>query len=178
MSVVKSPHYQVLKALAAAFPHNKITPETIVTYAIFLADVGIEELRRAASYCMANSDFFPTMHALREAVQQSDLEHRAPAAGDAFAEVKRAVAAIGYYRVPEWSHPMIGRAIDAMGGWQAFCLSEDPEGVIRGQFVKIYESLEERQASDERAALANPAAWNQIATLAGKLALPGSRDGH
>lgn len=178
MAVPESPHYQVLKALAAAFPHSKVELETILTYAVFLADVSVEDLRRGAAWCMANSDFFPTMHTLREAIQQADLEHRPPTGPDALAEIKRKIGAIGYYGTPEWSHPLIGRAVEGMGGWRALCLSEDPEGVIRGQFLKVYASLEERVSSDERAALtADARSWKQITALAGKLALPGSREG-
>ncbi|MFA5379142.1 MAG: hypothetical protein WC455_25530 [Dehalococcoidia bacterium] len=177
MSVNNSPHYQVLRALAAAFPHSKVTPETIATYAIFLADVELEALRRAATWCMSNEEFFPTMHKLRLAMQETDLEHRAPTAGDAFAEVKRAVVSIGYIGTPVWSHSLVGRTIEAMGGWRNFCMSEDPDGVLRGQFLKLYAALSERQANDERAALtASPTTWKQIAALAGKLALPGARE--
>jgi len=49
--------------------------------------------------------------------------------------------------------------------------------VLRGQFLKLYAALSERQANDERAALtASPTTWKQIAALAGKLALPGARE--
>ena len=173
---VNPEHYAIVKVLAAAFPHNKVTAETILAYTAFLADLDPVALRRAASWCMANCEFFPTMRALREAIQMSDTEHRAPTGADAWAEVTKRFGSHGSARTVEWSHPLVLRGVDAMGGWRNLCMSEDPGGVLRGQFLKVYGQLEERHNQDERAALAGSGqAWAAIGTLAGRLALPGSK---
>lgn len=164
-------HYAVIKILAAAFPHNKVTKETIIAYTTFLTDIDPVILRRAASWCMANCEFFPTMRALREAIQKTDAD-RPPSSADAWAEVTGLMLTHGW-NTPEFSHPLVGRAVQTMGGWRDLGLSEDPSGVIRGQFLKIYVVLEERDTQDERAALAGAGqAWEAIAALSRRLALP------
>jgi hypothetical protein len=174
MSNTNRDRFNVIRALAAAFPHNKVTPATIAAYDAFLADMHISDLKRAAAYCIANSEFFPTMYALREAAQKSDA-NRPPTAGEAWYEIKRAFHTHGSWKRPEWSHPLVGKAVAAMGGWKDLCLSEDPEGVIRGQFIKLYNVLEERGAQDQRARAltVENKAWDAIGGLADKLALPG-----
>ena len=168
-------HYNVVKVLAAAFPHNKVTKETIVTYTSFLADIDPAALKRAAYWCMANCEFFPTMRALREAIQETD-PNRAPTGADAWAEVTKLFHTHGSWHSVEFSHSLVLRAVDAMGGWHDLCMSEDPPGVLRGQFLKIYAQLEERHLQDGRAALAGSGqAWAAIGALAGKLVLPGSK---
>lgn len=168
---VNPEHYAVVKVLAAAFPHNKITKETILAYTTFLADTNPVALRRAASWCMGNSEFFPTMRALRVAIYESDLENRAPTAGDAWAEV---LGTFRGSRSPEsFSHPLVRRAVDAMGGRSEIGMSTAPDGVQRGQFLKIYEMLETRYSQDERAApIGGEDVWEALGALTGQLALP------
>ena len=99
----------------------------------------------------------------------------APTGAEAWGEFKREVHRTGYYGTPQFSHPLIQRAIDIMG-WREMCLSEDPEGVLRGQFLKIYATLDQRENENRVALTGGNAAWGQITKLAAKMkALPGGK---
>ena len=53
----------------------------------------------------------------------------------------------GYYQSPEFSTPMIQRAIDGLGGWRAFCAGDNLVA-DRAHFLKIYEQLLNRRQEE------------------------------
>jgi hypothetical protein len=69
-----------------------------------------------------------------------------PDADRALAEVNAAVRNPGAYGHPVWSHPAVGATVDAMGGWQAVCASENPDA-FRAHFLKIYGTVAVRETA-------------------------------
>ena len=57
---------------------------------------------------------------------------------EAYAELQKAIRQIGYMGKPEWSNPALAETVKTLGGWQAVCFNEDPEGVFRAQFREVY----------------------------------------
>lgn len=172
---------KVLSALVAIFPNGAVTPAMIAAYHQVLAGVPTADLKRAIAWCVLNRTFFPEPKELFDAVRESDPAQRAPTAGEAWEEVSDAFITIGYMRTPTFSHALVHKAVKAMGGWHALCMCDDPPGVVRGQFIRLYNELAERAAQDDRAAAVkalaeNDAVWQAVGSLAGKLALPGSKD--
>lgn len=141
---------KVLAFLAASYPNFKLQPETVEAYAEMLADVPPDLLKAAAKQCVAASRFFPTVAELRDAAlalmpQQSGL----PTAGEAWAEVCQQIRRTGSYGKPEFSTPLIGRAVDSMGGWKMLCMSEDPMP-DRAHFFRVYEALAQRATAQAK----------------------------
>jgi hypothetical protein len=77
-----------------------------------------------------------------------------PSASGAWAEVQDQIRLVGSYGKPTFSDPLIFKTVSAMGGWVDLCRSEEPVGVIRAQFLRIYEGLLESETErTENAAL-------------------------
>ena len=102
-----------------------------------------ETVKVALLRCSTASTFAPTAGDIRVACAAV----RAEASGEmdipdlelAWAEVMAQVRFVGMYGEPEWSHPVLQRAMLGFG-WVDFCTSTDPVGVLRGQFRQFYES--------------------------------------
>jgi len=67
-------------------------------------------------------------------------------AGEAWGEVIKQIGKVGSWGTPVFSDPLIRRAVDCLG-WSCLCSSEDIM-VERAHFLKIYESIVERNKMD------------------------------
>lgn len=112
-----------------------VTHETIRLYCRALADLDADDLRDAVDRLVATEKWFPTVADIRASCAERSC--KAPAAADAWAEVMRAVGTVGRYRVPQWSHVAVERAVEGLGGWQAICDSED-NMADRAHFLRLY----------------------------------------
>jgi hypothetical protein len=137
----------VMGLLARLYPNYNLTPETIEAYALVLGDVPPDLLRMAAINLAGQArEFFPPAGVIRaaafELVEQVDS---VPSAGEAWGEV----CAVWRGRKREELHPLIHRAVEAMGGWKQLGLSENPMA-DRAHFLKVYDVLLERKRADVR----------------------------
>jgi len=122
-------------------------------YASVLLHSGVPAplLYAAVERCVLTCKFFPTVAEIVQAAE--DMAGTAggcgaPNAEEAWAEVARAAYHLGWNRKPEWSHPDVGRAVDAMGGWLAVCECESSEwGNFGARYRKVYEGLARGQRS-------------------------------
>lgn len=91
--------------------------------------------------------FHPAPGELRDlALQLVTRGEKSP--DEAWMEVKDAMRQIGYYGKPEWSSDRIARTVTAFG-WRDLCLIEsDQIGIIRAQFMRIYEAQAKRENDD------------------------------
>jgi len=90
------------------------------------------------------------------------LSSPTPSADEAMAEVWRVIAQVGHVGVPKWSHPAIGDAVAAMGGYRALCMSEESTMADRAHFLRLYGSVERRHTT---AALMPPSVAALLSTL-------------
>ena len=68
-----------------------------------------------------------------------------PTAADAWAEVLTAIQRVGSYGMPAFSHPLIGQAVQGMGGWKVMCGMEIGETATwRAQFRTMYDAYAAR----------------------------------
>jgi hypothetical protein len=135
-------------------------------YGEVLGDIPAELLQTAALQCLATVRFFPRPAEIREAALELVMTALAiPNANDAWAEVcdwarlayRRKSGREGMVlgklmeydsikgscsiRVPtasDWSHPLIQKALDGIGGWSRFRNSDNPIA-DRSQFIAAYE---------------------------------------
>jgi hypothetical protein len=140
---------KVLGGLSILYPRFTLTPETIAGYHRILGDVPFHLLDKAALHIGANNTFFPAAAELRKAAfGLAERANGVPSAQDAWAEVCKSFGSHGYYRgAPEWSHELIGKAIDGIGGYAALCVSENAVA-DRARFVESYKSYLGRHRDD------------------------------
>ena len=58
---------QIIGVLAAAFPNNKLSPETVGVYELTLADIPADVLEQATLHVIARCKFFPSVSEIRDA---------------------------------------------------------------------------------------------------------------
>jgi hypothetical protein len=128
-----------------------------------LEDIDEPLLDRAALHLGSTNTFFPAASELRAAAfELVDAASGIPDAYSAWGEVMKSFGPFGRYRVPEWTHPLIKEAVDAIGGYMMLCDSEN--GVAdRARFVTAYEQLAKRRTRDTRML---PAVRQMVAQLA------------
>ena len=105
-----------------------------------LADLPTELLTMACANHIERSQWLPSIAEIR-ASAVSLMRQASPADQDwneAYAELQKAIRRYGYVTVPEWTNPALAETVKTLGGWQAVCLNEDPEGVFRAQFREVY----------------------------------------
>ncbi len=121
---------------------------TAEVWSLLLSDLTFEVAKAALVKAIAGCKFFPTIADIREAAM-SFREDTVPLAADAWSEVCKAMRDIGsYYGVPEFSHPLIKRAVDGMGGWMCLCAS-DNEMADRAHFLRMFETYRGRELEDQ-----------------------------
>lgn len=102
-----------------------------------LVDLPTEPLQRSVLRLVQVSKFFPTVAEIRDEV--ASLICQLPEVGEAWAEVNRAILAVGHMRKPEFSHPLIDEAVRQLG-WVDICMSETPTS-DRAKFFEAYNQL-------------------------------------
>lgn len=131
--------------LAAAFPQRTITRETLSIYARELGDLDPVALGDAVRRLIRTSEFFPTIHAIRDAVAEDQLG----LPGEA--EALRQVNARAAFREPTGPaptvHPLVREAVNLLGGWHAIRATDEP-GVMRGQLLRLYRELRHARVAE------------------------------
>ncbi len=148
--------------LSGNWPNHPFTEVTMATYQRLLADIPDALAETAVLDCIASCKFFPTVAEIRDAAANI-VTDAANAANeyDAWGEVKRAVSRSHW----QWSDPMIGEAMQRVGGMDAFRMSDvSDEPSWRARFVECYRTLRQRE---QRQATMLP----QVRELAERMAL-------
>lgn len=142
---------KILSVLAAAYPRVEVSQETIAIYTQFLQDLDYGRVQAAVIKHIATSTFFPSIAELRQAALDMSTDDRLPLPGEAWEEVVKQMKIIGYTGKPQFSHELIEKTVQAMGGWINLCQST--EGMVdRAHFIKIYESYRSRHMEETKVA--------------------------
>lgn len=143
--------------LMSSFPGYQVTEATMKAWRALLSDLDDSVFLRAMMVVCQGAELYPGTNVaalVRKAAAQF-AQNAHPLAGEAWGEVKRAVRQYGYYREPQFSDPLIAEAIRALG-WQDYCSSRiDDEPSWRAQFIRLYESMCEREQEQKVHALAS-----------------------
>lgn len=141
---------QIISIMSAAFPNWHPTELTAEVFFQTLSDIPTDELKAATLHCITENGrkFAPSVGELRGAVQElRGYVSNLPTSYQAWQEVLRQIADVGYYGTPSWSHPIVEKAVRAMG-WRDLCMSENAVA-DRARFIQCYEQFAERAARDD-----------------------------
>lgn len=131
-----------LADLATAFPHDKVSIETLRLYKRELADLPADVLEAAVRETMRTSRRFPSLADLRSVAAEYLLG--LPTESEALASVERRLAWVRDKTGEKPPvHPLVLEAAEHIGGMSTF-RSTDAPSVIRGQFLNIYRDLRSR----------------------------------
>lgn len=147
--------------ISAATNDTNPSPEKIAVYWDALNDLDFTVAMTAARKIIATLEnpFLPMPAVFRKECANM-TSPTIPNFADAYKEVIRAISNFGSYRQTEALaslSPLARKTVENMG-WKEICLSEEPD-VIRGQFRKAYEAIEQRELIDAR----TPQALKEIA---------------
>lgn len=165
---------QCLAALATVYPqHFKQVPDAKLARQIYhqiWRDIDGELLTSAVMQWLSTKHpFHPSPGELRD-LALTLTERGELSADEAWAEVLNSVRQVGSYGLPVWSNERIAKTMQAFGRWSDFCLTEtDQLGVVRAQFMRIYEAQTKRLHDDRLMLPETRAAVQQrIAQVAGQ----------
>ena len=124
---------EAVATIAAAWRAD-FPPATVKAYVAGIADLDPDHLGRAVTLAVRSCRFAPTVSDLRTIVATMRLD--APVAAEALGSVEAAVASGTTKKL----HPLARRTLNVLGGSWAWKTTDNP-GVMRGQFLRLYEEL-------------------------------------
>lgn len=140
---------KLMGLMASAWPRYELQAPTVELYARLMADIDPATLEKAAIDLISKNTFFPSVSEWRKAAIDLEIDAmHIPSAFEAWEDAMREVQTKGSYKTPEFSHPLIQRAVDIIG-YKTLCWSEQIE-YERAHFFKIYESLQRRAEEEIR----------------------------
>ena len=122
------------------------------TWHKMLKDLGFNLAQASVQKHIAENKYPPSISEIREqAVEVENYEEGRLTAGEAWGKVIQAVRDYGYYREQEALDSLPEKAAKTAEalGWQSICDAKE-EGVARGQFLKIYKQIAERDRQDDK----------------------------
>lgn len=137
----------VLDALVAAYPHVRMSEETVRIYARFIVDADVEHAIAAVARWIARERRFPSISDLRTEIAYA-AGTAAPDLDQAWEEVRKSFSSS---RPPAWSHPAVAAAVNALG-YHEIGQSTEP-GVTRAHFQRAYEAAVKRTSDPGHAQL-------------------------
>lgn len=156
---------KLLTVIAAAYPEKfTVNDMKVQLWHSLLKDIPYEVANIAIQKHIIESPFVPTIADIRKAATDimTPQEQKIDAA-TAWGEVIKAISSYGSYKPEEALQsmsPVTARVVRYIG-WQEICLNEN-QGVMRGQFLKMFESVSKRETQDS---LLPPAMKQQIANI-------------
>ena len=137
----------ILKILTDTFKDFEANDSKFAIWYELLGDLDFKIVKIAVEKLIIQSPYVPAISDIRK--QVVEIMHPSIDATDAYGEVRRAIKEYGYDYAPEAFGSMspLTRKVCEYIGWQNICLSEEPS-VIRGQFLKMYEQLREREQKE------------------------------
>lgn len=168
--------------LTAAYPRfdtfsdPEKTRPVIKLWAEMLADIPYEVAEVAVKKFILESSYPPTIAEIRkQAIEIATSPEDKIGPAEAWGEVERAIRLYGSYMEEEAlssMSPAVARVVKYIG-WREICLSEEP-GVVRGQFLKMYQQLQERERKE---ALLPPDLKNEIQQISQQRAIKALESG-
>lgn len=160
---------KLLAILAASYPKFEVDDLKVHVWHEMLGDLDYSIASMAIKKLIMQNTFPPAIAEVRKAAAVLTGPEQVTGS-EAWGEVIRAIRNYGYYREEEAlasMSPTTARVVRYMG-WREICLSEEPPGVLRGQFLKMYEQVANREAEEK---LLPPAFKDEAKRLAGKMDL-------
>ena len=131
--------YTIILGLAEMF-RTPLSEAAVEMYDAALADLSLDELRRAASECIRTCEFFPPPAKMLATIGKGP-QSVTDKAIIAWAEVWPAVSEEGSYVSVFIADPVAARVVQAMGGWPAFCRPTQDLEWHRKEFIENYRAM-------------------------------------
>jgi hypothetical protein len=147
----KSQVVKWLKELRDAIPKSSdvLSAHGLEIWASRLCRIPGDVLAAAALILIERMTFFPSLAEILDVCRELMHEGDVPMAGEAYEQVTTAMVRVGYYQpCPTFSHPAIGDAVRAIGGWRYLCSSENVVS-DRARFFEVYERFRQRAQREE-----------------------------
>lgn len=141
---------QLLAVLAASYPRFEVDDLKVRVWHEMLGDLDYAVASMAVKKLIMQNTFPPAIAEVRKAAMEI-MRPEQVTGSEAWGEVTRAIRNYGYYREAEAlasMSPTTARVVRHMG-WQDICMSEDPTGVLRGQFLKMYDQVFAREQEQQ-----------------------------
>jgi len=161
---------ELIAVLAASFPAFKKQLDALdnadvarmnKAYHIALQDIDADLLARVVEHIISTATFFPSAGEIRRAAfHLAEIGLGIPSAQDAWAEVSVMIRK-GFWKTDkgwwearppnegDWSHPLVQKAVEAVGGWVALRTSEYTIA-DRARFIEAYNTYVKRYREQER----------------------------
>lgn len=149
--MIKTEVIKLLAIITAAHPKFEVNKAMIELWHELLGDIDYETAELAVKTFFMQNSYIPTIADIRKQSVKITCGSEVLSAGEAWAEIKRAISHYGYVRPDEAREtlgPTLWQSVQYMGGWQELCHSTEPEGVLRGHFIKLYEQQAQRLKED------------------------------
>ena len=115
-----------------------------------LKDIDFILMQAAIKKLVCESTFAPTIADIRKRVSELTMPDNLDPI-DAWGQVQKAIGSYGMYRCKEALENMdndVAQIVKSMG-WENICMSDaDKMSVVRGQFIKIYQTKTERKKQE------------------------------
>ena len=175
---------QLLTLLSKSYPHSKADGSTLALYVKALEPLSYAQIEAGVTKCMRKCKFFPTVAEIFESAERMTMTANntgKPDAGEAWKEVMDNVRKYSCYKPWQYSCAEVEQAVWQFGKMDLIMLESDAVNTARAQFMRIYNTIVERQAETEEikkvfAQLGNRKVQELIKSTAGKRALV-SREG-
>ncbi len=148
--MTKSEIAKLLAVLAASYPKFEVDDLKVQVWHEMLGDLDYSIASMAIKKLIMQNTFPPAIAEVRKAAAVLTGPEQV-SGSEAWGEVIMAIRNYGYYREEEAlasMSPTTARVVRYMG-WREICMSEEPTGVLRGQFLKMYEQVTEREQKEK-----------------------------
>lgn len=165
--ITKAETAKLLTIIAAMYPKFEINNMKIELWFDMIGDLSFQVAQTAVKKVMLTSEFPPTVAQVRKAAADiTTSKDGILDAGKAWGEVQRAISKYGWAQPEKAFESMspITRKVAKQISWKEICCCEEL-GVIRGQFMKMFETTKTRTEQERLL----PAAFkDQIELIASK----------
>lgn len=145
--MTKSEVAKILTIIANMYSKFEVNPVKAELWHDMLKDIPYELAQMAVKKVMLTSEFPPNIAQIRKAVAEiTTNKEDSIDAGQAWGEVQRAIQKWGWpepEKAMQMMSPLTRRVVEQLS-WREICTAEEI-GVIRGQFMKMYNIIAERQ---------------------------------
>lgn len=173
--MTKSETIKLLTIISAVYPRFEVNQAMSEIWHDLLSDIDYKAGELAVKKLLAEMSYPPTIADIRKQVVKFVSRDDLLSVEEAWGEIKSAIRHYGYPN-PEGAREALGAVLWAsvqyMGGWNEICQSTEPEGVLRGHFIKLYEQQMNRLREERNI---HPAIKTEIQALCDKMGLPDRR---
>ena len=148
---------ELFEILSVAYPGHKFKSDddmgrTIVVWYSLLSDLSYEVLEAAIQkhILQSGNSYFPSINEIRTKATEIVTPESSTAA-EAWGEIVKAIQKYGLIRQEEALSSLkpLTRKVTECVGFRTICTAEEESiGVVRGQFLKMYDQISTRQRQD------------------------------